>query len=142
MRDFHVLSFGQYEAESIMRLEALPTVCVLMTRGVVNSVAIEKIVLACTSIGSVFFVCCGNAADRMEYEVDHILENISVGGILIPTTSHSQESDEKIANFVVNSCHLENQFFRCLVVFDGVRDTEIDGLVGEVELQALERGLS
>lgn len=127
------------ESLDLSNVKAMPTVCLLVLPLQLDRIELEKLVCDCLSAGVVFFAIWGERSDDIEDEIDFILEGAGDSQVHVPTTSHSDESAEDTANFVVNGAYLDDGHFRVLaVVGDG--DYEREDLVAFLRKRCGELG--
>lgn len=130
MRSCELLTIGK-DSLDLRKAEVMPTVCLLALPLQASGIELKKLVHDCLSAGAIFFAVWGEGSDAMEDEIDFILAETDDGPGHIPTTSHSNESVEDTANFVVNAAYLDEKHFRVLVVTSG-RDCECQNLVESI----------
>lgn len=104
------------ESLHLSKVKVMPTVCLLLLPLPLERIELKKLVCDCVSVGVVFFAIWGECSDDIEDEIDSILEENGDRPTHVPTTSHSGESAEDTANFVVNGAYLDDAHFRVLVV--------------------------
>lgn len=135
MQKSYVKAISLFKMAGLISLDKAPTVSILILRNKLDLAMLKAAVHACVTSGALFFVCCGAEAERVEDEVDWMLEDANNDFPLLPTTSHKDSASKDIANFVAHACLLHEVFFRCLIIFDGPEDLEVSSLKAEVDLE-------
>lgn len=100
------------------KFEVMPSICLLVQKEPIDSVALERMVKGSISIGAIWFMTYGESADYLEEQIDCVLEDGDTSWSNIPTTSHGDETVDDVAHFFVNSAYRGDAKFRCLMILD------------------------